>query len=241
MNKRIIGIVILIALIALAAFICVTSFHITQKVECDNKTTIETRKETIPEILIINDDAGLSENSITKQYESCDLEGVWYLQDENNDLNKFVDLFPGYPEWDAAMEIRADGKIYWYIGAIGGNGIFTLNNNILTAELKHAIKDETSEPQDWIMDFTVMEDDGNITLEMMYGDERIVWRKGNVPVISIAEEWKSEFEMSLLEQYGVVPEYYEHLRDGIYQVYVEIDGKTVPYVTVDSATGDYHG
>ena len=30
-------------------------------------------------------------------------------------------------------------------------------------------------------------------------------------------------------------------RNGVYQVYVEIDGKVVPYVAVDSATGDYHG
>lgn len=55
------------------------------------------------------------------------------------------------------------------------------------------------------------------------------------------EAWKIEFEKSLLENYGVTPEYYEDLGDGIYQVYVRIDGKLVPYVTVDSATGDYHG
>lgn len=55
------------------------------------------------------------------------------------------------------------------------------------------------------------------------------------------EAWKIEFEKSLLENYGVTPEYYEDLGDGIYQVYVHIDGKLVPYVAVDSATGDYHG
>ena len=55
------------------------------------------------------------------------------------------------------------------------------------------------------------------------------------------EAWKIEFEKSLLENYGVTPEYYEDLGDGIYQVYVRIDGKLVPYVAVDSATGDYHG
>ena len=31
------------------------------------------------------------------------------------------------------------------------------------------------------------------------------------------------------------------LGNGVYQVYVEMDGKVVPYVAVDSATGDYHG
>ena len=55
------------------------------------------------------------------------------------------------------------------------------------------------------------------------------------------ESWKADFEKSLWENYNVTPEYYEDLGDGIYQVYVKIDGKVVPYVAVDSATGDYHG
>jgi len=55
------------------------------------------------------------------------------------------------------------------------------------------------------------------------------------------EVWKKEFEKSLLENYGVTPDHYEDLGDGVYQVYVKIDGKVVPYVAVDSATGDYHG
>lgn len=55
------------------------------------------------------------------------------------------------------------------------------------------------------------------------------------------DAWKAEFEKSLLENYGVVPDHYEDLGGGVYQVYVEIDGKIVPYVAVDSATGDYHG
>ena len=55
------------------------------------------------------------------------------------------------------------------------------------------------------------------------------------------DSWKAAFEQSLLENYGVTPDHYEDLGDGVYQVYVEIDGKVVPYVAVDSATGDYHG
>ena len=55
------------------------------------------------------------------------------------------------------------------------------------------------------------------------------------------DSWKAEFEKSLLENYGVKPDHYEELENGVYQVYVEIDGKVVPYVAVDSATGDYHG
>lgn len=59
--------------------------------------------------------------------------------------------------------------------------------------------------------------------------------------VSSDEGWKADFEKSLWENYNVTPEYYEDLGDGVYQVYVKIDGKTVPYVCVDSATGDYHG
>ena len=55
------------------------------------------------------------------------------------------------------------------------------------------------------------------------------------------ETWKTGFEKSLMDNYGVTPDHYEDLGNGVYQVYVEIDGKVVPYVAVDSATGDYHG
>ncbi len=55
------------------------------------------------------------------------------------------------------------------------------------------------------------------------------------------ESWKTDFEKSLWENYNVTPEYYEDLGAGISQVSVKIDGKPVPYVCVDSATGDYHG
>ena len=55
------------------------------------------------------------------------------------------------------------------------------------------------------------------------------------------DAWKAALEKSLLENYGVKPDHYEELENGVYQVYVEIDGKVVPYVAVDSTTGDYHG
>ena len=55
------------------------------------------------------------------------------------------------------------------------------------------------------------------------------------------EPWKEALAESLFENYGVLPESYEDLGDGIYQVYVEVGGEVVPFVTVDSATGEYHG
>lgn len=55
------------------------------------------------------------------------------------------------------------------------------------------------------------------------------------------EPWKVALAEDLFTKYGVLPEYYEDLGDGIYQVFVEVGGEIVPFVTVNSATGDYHG
>ena len=55
------------------------------------------------------------------------------------------------------------------------------------------------------------------------------------------EPWKAALADDLFEKYGVLPEYYEDLGGGIYQVYVEVGGEVIPFVTVDSATGEYHG
>ena len=63
----------------------------------------------------------------------------------------------------------------------------------------------------------------------------------DVQFTSDIEDWKVGFEASLLEQYGVTPDRYEDLGEGIFQVYVTIGGNSVPFVTVDSATGEYHG
>ena len=62
-----------------------------------------------------------------------------------------------------------------------------------------------------------------------------------VEEVSEEEPWKTALAEELFEKYGVIPEHYEDLGDGIYQVYVEVGGESVPFVTVDSATGEYHG
>ena len=169
-----------------------------------------------------------------------DLVGPWYLDGKNNDLGKISELFSGYGEWGATMEIRSDGKISWYIGAIGGSGTYTLEGEHLTAELKQATKDETSAPQDWTIDFNITATDGDVMLTMPYEDITVAWSHGEASD-SDTEDWKVDFEASLLEQCNVTPDRYEDLGDGVYQVYVTINGESVPYVTVDSATGDYHG
>ena len=50
-----------------------------------------------------------------------------------------------------------------------------------------------------------------------------------------------ECAKTLYEEYGVVPDHYEYIGNDVYQVYVKIDDKIVPYVVVNWKTGDFHG
>ena len=74
-----------------------------------------------------------------------ELVGPWHLDAEKNDLTAFadsLDLFPGYGEWGASMEIRGNGEMSWYIGAEGWHGIYSVENHtlhaLLTSDLEQA-------------------------------------------------------------------------------------------------------
>ena len=57
----------------------------------------------------------------------------------------------------------------------------------------------------------------------------------------MGDAWKAEFEADLKERYGVEVDHYEFIGGTSYQAYVRINGEIVPYVCIDSATGNYHG
>ena len=178
-----------------------------------------------------------------------ELVGPWHLDAEKNDLTAFadsLDLFPGYGEWGASMEIRGNGNISWYIGAEGWYGTYYVEDQTLHALLTSNL-DQSS--QNW--DMRITSENGTAGLEMDYQDMTIYWTYGDRGDSEATpsgwekatedEPWKVTLAEDLFQKYGVLPEYYEHLGDGIYQVYVEVGGEIVPFVTVDSATGDYHG
>ena len=178
-----------------------------------------------------------------------ELIGPWHLDGNKNDLAAFadsLDLFPGYGEWGASMEIRGNGNISWYIGAEGWYGTYYVEDQILHALLTSNL-DQSS--QSW--DMRITSENGTAGLEMDYQDMTIYWAYGDrgdseaLPSgwekATEDEPWKVTLAEDLFQKYGVLPEYYEDLGDGIYQVYVEVGGEIVPFVTVDSATGDYHG
>ena len=189
----------------------------------------------------------MAETPEASAQQSVELVGPWHLDSEKNDLKAFadsLDLFPGYGEWGASMEIRGNGEMSWYIGAEGWHGIYSVENHtlyaLLTSDLEQA-------QQSW--EFRIISENGTTGLEMDYQDMTIYWVYGdqedtlppNWEKATEDEPWKKALAEDLLAKYGVLPEYYEDLGDGIYQVYVEVGGEIVPFVAVNSATGDYHG
>ena len=188
-----------------------------------------------------------TEESIQLNYE---LIGPWHLDGSKNDLDAFdnsLELFPGYGEWGASMEIRGNGEMSWYIGAESWHGTYSVEANTLHAFLT---SDLEQTQQNW--DMRITSDNGSTGLEMAYRNMTIYWVYGDQEETGLAipsnwekatqdEPWKVTLAEDLFQKYGVVPEYYEDLGNGIYQVYVEIGGELVPFVAVNSATGDYHG
>ena len=60
----------------------------------------------------------------------------------------------------------------------------------------------------------------------------------NAPVQS---NWKNLFEADFEQKYGQKVTKIKHLEGYLYQAYINIDGKDVPYVVVNSRTGYFHG
>ena len=188
-----------------------------------------------------------TEEPIQLNYE---LIGPWHLDGSKNDLDAFansLELFPGYGEWGASMEIRGNGEMSWYIGAESWHGTYSVEANTLHAFLT---SDLEQTQQNW--DMRITSDNGSTGLEMAYQDITIYWVYGDQEETGLTipsnwekatqdEPWKVTLAEDLFQKYGVVPEYYEDLGNGVYQVYVEIGGELVPFVAVNSATGDYHG
>ena len=110
----------------------------------------------------------------TQTAESIDLTGPWHLDSEKNNLDAITaawETFPGFGEWGAGMEIRSKGQMSWYIGAVGGSGTYTIEGDILHAELV-----DSMEQKEMSMDFTIM---GAEELKMTYADMQFIWAYGD--------------------------------------------------------------
>ena len=108
---------------------------------------------------------------------NLELIGPWHLDQNKNDLANFadsLDLFPGYGEWGASMEIRGNGEMSWYIGAEGWHGTYSVENHTLHAQLT---SDLDQSPQNW--ELRITSENGMTELEMDYKDMTIYWVYGD--------------------------------------------------------------
>ena len=119
--------------------------------------------------------------------QSVELVGPWHLDSEKNDLAAFadsLDLFPGYGEWGASMEIRSNGQMSWYIGAESWHGTYTAEDGVIHAQLTSDLEQST---QNW--DFRITEENGAAELEMAYQGMTIYWAYGDredIPAVGAA-------------------------------------------------------
>lgn len=145
---------------------------------CGNQTTTESSSEANAETLTetqTSDNMIINESSDTEvQTYDYDLVGPWHLDQEKNDIiaiESAWETFPGYGEWGASMEIRSNGQMSWYIGAVGGSGTYTVEDDVLHAQLT-----DSMEQKEVSMDFLIVGEDA---IKMTYADTEIIWVYGD--------------------------------------------------------------
>lgn len=158
--------------------ICTLSFP----VEFGKKYDFELRNEDGCYVLRSeNDGLTHSGNSDEKSgdaaEQSAEIVGPWHLDGKKNNLDEFagsLDLFPGYGEWGAGMEIRSSGQMSWYIGAEGWHGTYTVEGDVIHAQM---IFDPDQSEKIW--DFRITEENEAAVLEMKYDNMTIYWVYGD--------------------------------------------------------------
>ena len=119
----------------------------------------------------------MAETPEASAQQSVELVGPWHLDSEKNDLKAFadsLDLFPGYGEWGASMEIKSNGQMSWYIGAEGWYGTYTVEGEVLHAQLTSNL-----EQTEQLWDFRITIENETAVLEMDYNDMTIYWVYGD--------------------------------------------------------------
>ena len=119
----------------------------------------------------------MAETPEASAQQSVELVGPWHLDSEKNDLKAFadsLDLFPGYGEWGASMEIKSTGQMSWYIGAEGWYGTYTVEGEVLHAQLTSNL-----EQTEQLWDFRITIENETAVLEMDYNDMTIYWVYGD--------------------------------------------------------------
>ena len=158
----------------LLAVICCICFA-----ACNKVTKQEDSQFSQTETTQVQPESGMEDEETTETSVQQDVElvGPWHLDREKNDLAAFadsLDLFPGYGEWGASMEIRSDGQTSWYIGAESWHGTYTVEEGMIYAQL---ISDLEQSTRLWA--FRITEENGTAELEMDYQGMTIYWVHGD--------------------------------------------------------------
>lgn len=133
--------------------------------------------ETRQDPLEIHMKAANAEGSEQMRQQSIELVGPWHLDSIKNDLDAFadsMDLFPGYGDWGAGMEIRSNGQMSWYIGADGGSGTYTVDGDLLHAALVNYL-----DQKEMTIDFRLSVENGKAVLAMDDQRMTIYWAYGD--------------------------------------------------------------
>ncbi len=135
---------------------------------CGTKETSEANHDNKPN----TDDKDQISTDLTNEDPSFDMVGPWHLDEEKTDIDAIEsawETFPGYAEWGAGMEIKSDGSMSWYVGAVGGSGTYAIEGDIMHTAL---LMDDGREGA---LDLMITED-GEMT--MTYADMEMIWAYG---------------------------------------------------------------
>ena len=102
-----------------------------------------------------------------------ELVGSWTLS-ADNDLEALSAVFPEASSIGGMMEIGMDGLLFWTLGLTGGGGNFTVEDDVLKAEL---FSDTTGAPEP--ADITLDRSGDVLKLVMAYKDASIIWEPAN--------------------------------------------------------------
>lgn len=96
-----------------------------------------------------------------------ELRGSWTLSDAN-DMDALEAAFPGVSQSGGALEIGADGLMFWVIGTAGGAGSFTVDGEKVSCQL-------VSDHNGVVETVPFFLDDSGPTLVMEYNGATIYW------------------------------------------------------------------
>ena len=155
-------------------------------------------------------DAAENDGAAASDKDDANLTGPWHLDPDRNDLSHFSTLFECYAEFGASMEIRADGQLSWYIGAEGGEGTWSMDGSLLTAELVRTV-DESA----MTTEFDVLRDGDEIYLGMHWDNGIVFWSWGDDGSGNLAAQDTGENVVHLVNLRGDETTVYK-LDDGRY-------------------------